>query len=195
MDERKVILHRRDGQGATSKYYKKRDGSFAVAIEIAPDVIEFGRLIAVPDRTVLDAYEDALGRARAALRAGVEAGDTLIALAVFEAAVDAALALLREGLRGARRHERARPRQDRRDPRRADLNAIEEMTSEHPREAIACLGARPSLRYELNGADGAIIERAIKRLELIIVELNKTEDLLNNAPFSFGKLTDDEAAS
>ena len=97
MDERKVILHRRDQQGGVRKYYKKRDGSFAVAIEIAPDVFEFGKLIAVPDRTVLDAYEDALGH-RAALRTGVEAGDTLIALAVFEAAVDAALALPREGL-------------------------------------------------------------------------------------------------
>jgi hypothetical protein len=105
MDERKVILHRRDGQGATRKYYKKKDGSLALVIEIETDVFEFGRLVAVPDRTVLDAYEDALGRARAALRAGVEAGDTFIALAVFEAAVDAATALLREGLDDASREE------------------------------------------------------------------------------------------
>ena len=70
--------------------------------------------------------------------------------------------------------------------------AIEEMTNEHPREAIHALEI--ILLEDLNGADGAIIERAIRRLELIIAEINKTEDLLNNAPFSFGKLTDDEAA-
>ena len=98
----KVIHRGRDGQGATRKYYRKKDSSLALAIEIAPGVIEFGKLIAVPDRTIVDAYEDAIGRSRAALRTGVEAGDTLIALAVFEAAVDAALALLREGLDASR---------------------------------------------------------------------------------------------
>ena len=60
-------------------------------------MIEFGKLVPVPDRTIIDAFEDALGRACAALRTGVEAGDTLIALAVFEAAQDEALTLLREG--------------------------------------------------------------------------------------------------
>jgi hypothetical protein len=93
----KVIYRRRGGQGATRKYYRKKDGSLALVIEIETDVFEFSRLVAVPDRTILDAYEDALRRARAALRTGVEAGDTLIAVA-FEAAVDAALGLLREAL-------------------------------------------------------------------------------------------------
>ena len=87
---------------ATRKYYRKKDGSLALAVEIAPGVIEFGKLIPVPDRTIIDAFEDALGRARAALRTGVEAGDTLIALAVFEAAQDEALTLLREGWDAAR---------------------------------------------------------------------------------------------
>ena len=54
------------------------------------------KLVVVPGRTILDAYEDALGRARAALRAGLDAGDTHNALAAFEATQDAALALLRE---------------------------------------------------------------------------------------------------
>ena len=61
------------GVQSARKRYRKRDGSWVIAISIAPNVIEFGKFIAVPDRTVLDAYEDALGRARAALRAGVEA--------------------------------------------------------------------------------------------------------------------------
>ena len=74
----KVIHRGRDGQGATRKYYRKKDGSLALAIEIAPDVIEFGKLITVRDRTILDAFEDALRRSRAALRAGIEAGDTLM---------------------------------------------------------------------------------------------------------------------
>ena len=95
MDTGKTSVSRRDGQGAR-KYYKKRDGSFAVVIEIATGVFEFGRLIAIPDRTILDGYEDALGRARARLRAGIAAGDTDNALAAFGAAQDAALALLRE---------------------------------------------------------------------------------------------------
>ena len=86
MDMGKVIHLRRDGQGATRKYYKKNDGSLALAVEIAPNAIEFGQLIVVPHRSILDAFEDALGRARGALRAGLEAGDTLIALAAFEAA-------------------------------------------------------------------------------------------------------------
>ena len=94
----KVIHRGRDGQGGLRKYYRKKDGSLALTIEIEPNVIEFGKLIAVPDRTIIDAFEDALRRSRAALRTGVEAGDTLIALAVFEVAVDAALTLLREGL-------------------------------------------------------------------------------------------------
>ena len=98
----KVIHRRRDGQGATRKYYRRKDGSLALAIEIAPGVIEFGRLVVVPRRTIIDAFEDALGQARAALRTGVEAGDTLIALAVFEAAQDAAVTLLREGWDAAR---------------------------------------------------------------------------------------------
>ena len=53
----------------------------------------------------LDGYQDAIRRARAALRAGITAGDTDNALAAFEAAQDAALALLREG---SIDHERAR---------------------------------------------------------------------------------------
>ena len=44
----KVIHRRRDGQGATRKYYRKKDGSLALAIEIAPGVIEFGRLVVSP---------------------------------------------------------------------------------------------------------------------------------------------------
>ena len=76
MDETKNNHRAADGQGATRKYYRKKDGSLAVAIEIGAGVFEFGRLVPVPDRTILDAYEDALGRARAALRAGIDAGDT-----------------------------------------------------------------------------------------------------------------------
>jgi hypothetical protein len=37
MDMGKVIHHRRDGQGATRKYYKENDGSLALAVEIAPN--------------------------------------------------------------------------------------------------------------------------------------------------------------
>jgi hypothetical protein len=99
MDEGKVIVRRRDGQGATRKYYRKKDGSLALVIEIGAGVFEFGRLVLIPSRTVLDAYEDALGRARAVLRAGIEAGDAQNALAIFEAAVDLALEALREALR------------------------------------------------------------------------------------------------
>ena len=105
LDVGKVIHRGRDGQGATRKYYRKKDGSLAVVIEIEAAVFEFGKLIAVPDRTIINAFEDALRRSRAALRTGVEAGDTLMALAVFEAAVDAALGLLREGLDDASREE------------------------------------------------------------------------------------------
>ena len=61
--------------------------------------LEFGRLVVVPSRTVLDGYQDAIGRACAALRAGIAAGDTDNALAAFEAAQDAALALLREAFK------------------------------------------------------------------------------------------------
>lgn len=93
----KVIHRGRDGQGAARKYYRKKDGSLALVIEIGAGVFEFGRLVAVPDRTILDAYEDALRRACAALRAGIDAGDTDKALAAFEAAAGAAQALLREG--------------------------------------------------------------------------------------------------
>ena len=82
---------------ATRKYYRKKDGSLAVVIEVGAGVFEFGRFVAVPDRTILDAYEDALRRACAALRAGIDAGDTDKALAAFEAAAGAAQALLREG--------------------------------------------------------------------------------------------------
>jgi hypothetical protein len=96
MDEGKFIVRRRDGQGATRKYYRKKDGTFAVAYEIAPNVVEFGRLIGIPDKTAIDVYESALWRARAALRAGIEADDAQNALAIFEAAVDAAFELLRE---------------------------------------------------------------------------------------------------
>jgi predicted RNase H-like HicB family nuclease len=98
VDGAKVIPHRSDGQGAR-KRYRKRDGSWVIAVELEPGVIEFGRLIAVRDRDVFDAYEDALARARAALRTGVDAGDAHNALAAFEATVDAALALLREALK------------------------------------------------------------------------------------------------
>jgi hypothetical protein len=88
----------RDAQSAR-KRHRKRDGSWVIAISIAPNVIEFGKLVVVPDRTILDAYEDALGRARAALRAGIEAGDIDNAIAIFEASVNAAFELLREALK------------------------------------------------------------------------------------------------
>jgi hypothetical protein len=94
----KVIHRGRDGQGATRKYYRKRDGSLALVIEIEADVFEFSRLVIIRDRTILDGFEDALKRARAALRASLVVGDADEALAVFEADTDAALAFLREGL-------------------------------------------------------------------------------------------------
>jgi hypothetical protein len=31
-----------------------------IAVELEPGVIEFGKLVVVPGRTILDAYEDAL---------------------------------------------------------------------------------------------------------------------------------------
>jgi hypothetical protein len=68
MDETRIIVCRPDLQGAR-KYYRKRDGSWAIAYELRPGVIKFGRLVSVPDRTALDHYEDALWRARAAFRA------------------------------------------------------------------------------------------------------------------------------
>lgn len=98
MDDVKGIVRRRDGQGAR-KYYRKRDGSWALAIELQPGVIEFGRLVLVPDKTALDAYESAVGRARKALRTVLDAGDGDNALAIFQAAVDAAFEALREALR------------------------------------------------------------------------------------------------
>ena len=96
MDGRKDTSHVADGQGALRKRYKKKDGSLAIVVELQPNVFEFGRLVLLPRRSVLDGYADALGRARAALKAGITAGDTDNALAAFEAAQDAALALLRE---------------------------------------------------------------------------------------------------
>ena len=60
--------------------------------------MEFGGLVIIRDRTILDAFGDALRRSRAALRAGIDAGNADEALAAFEAATGAALALLREGL-------------------------------------------------------------------------------------------------
>jgi hypothetical protein len=101
VDGNKVIHRRRDGQGATRKYYLKRDGSLALAVEIAPNVVEFGRLVAVPDRTPPDHYEDALWVARKALKTGLAAGEVDEALAIFEAALDAAFGVLREALREA----------------------------------------------------------------------------------------------
>ena len=97
MDGRKDTSHVADGQGALRKRrYKKKDGSLAIVVELQPNVFEFGRLVLLPRRTVLDGYQDAIGRARAALKAGITAGDADNALAAFEAAQDAALALLRE---------------------------------------------------------------------------------------------------
>jgi hypothetical protein len=97
VDRGRVIYRRHDGQGVR-KYYRKHDGSWVLARELQPGVIEFGRLVIIRDRTILDGFEDALNRARAALRAGLVAGDADEALAVFEANTDAALALLRESL-------------------------------------------------------------------------------------------------
>jgi hypothetical protein len=76
--------------------------------------------------------------------------------------------------------------------RDALIDAADEITSEHPREAIDALLA--VLGNDLSGADGAIIERTIKRLELLIFELSKVEDMLLEAPFSFGKLNDEDAS-
>ncbi len=59
MDGTRPSIYRSAGQDAR-KIYRKSDGTFAVAVEIAPNVIEFGRLVLVPDRTALDVYEDAL---------------------------------------------------------------------------------------------------------------------------------------
>ncbi len=101
----KVIHRGRDGQGGLRKYYRKKAGSLALTIEIEPNVIEFGRLVIIRDRTILDGFEDALKRARAALRASLVVGDADEAVAVFEADTDAALALLREGLGDASRDE------------------------------------------------------------------------------------------
>ena len=84
MDRVKTIVCRPGGQGAR-KLYKKRDGSWVLTCELQPGVIEFGRLVAVPDRTALDAYEDALWRTRAAFRGHLGAGDADDAFAVFEA--------------------------------------------------------------------------------------------------------------
>lgn len=98
MDGVKTIVCRPYEQGAR-KYYRKRDGSWALAYELEPDVIEFGRLVAVPDRTALDTYEDALWRARAAFRGHLGLSDVDDAFAVFEASVDAAFEALREALK------------------------------------------------------------------------------------------------
>ena len=60
MDGTRPSICRSAGQDAR-KIYRKSDGTFAVAVEFAPNVIEFGQLVLVPDRTTLDVYEDALG--------------------------------------------------------------------------------------------------------------------------------------
>jgi hypothetical protein len=70
--------------------------------------------------------------------------------------------------------------------------AAEEILNEHPCEAIDTLLA--VLGNDLTGADGAIIERAIQRLEVISSELRKVSDRLSEAPFSFGKLSDEDAS-
>ena len=105
MDKGKVIYRGRDGQGGLRKYYRKKDGSLALTIEIEPNVIEFGRLVIIRDRTILDGFEDALRRARAALRAGLVAGDQMRPSRSSRPTTDAALALLREGLGDASRDE------------------------------------------------------------------------------------------
>ena len=98
MDGTRPSICRSAGQDAR-KIYRKSDGTFAVAVETAPNVIEFGRLVLVPDRTALDVYEDALWRARKALKTGLGAGDVDEALAIFEAALDAAFEVLREAFK------------------------------------------------------------------------------------------------
>jgi hypothetical protein len=98
MDETRIIVCRPDLQGAR-KYYRKRDGSWAIAYELQPGVIKFGRLVSVPDRTALDHYEDALWRARAAFRGHLGASDVDSAFAVLEASVDAAPEALRQALK------------------------------------------------------------------------------------------------
>ena len=77
VDMGKVIHRGRDGQGGLRKYYRKKDGSLALTIEIEPNVIEFGRLVIIRDGTILDGFEDALKRARAALRASLVVGDLM----------------------------------------------------------------------------------------------------------------------
>ena len=76
--------------------------------------------------------------------------------------------------------------------RDALIDAADEITSEHPREAIYALEI--VLTEDLSGADKAIIERAIQRLELISSELRKVSDRLSEAPFSFGKLSDEDGS-
>jgi hypothetical protein len=98
MDGTRPSICRSAGQDAR-KIYRKSNGTFAVAVEIAPNVIEFGRLVLVPDRTALDVYEDALRRARKALKTGLGASDVDAALAIFEAALDAAFEVLREAFK------------------------------------------------------------------------------------------------
>ena len=71
----KTIICRSAGARRAQVFTESPTASFAVAVEIAPNVIEFGRLVLVPDRTALDVYEDALWRARKALKTGLGAGD------------------------------------------------------------------------------------------------------------------------
>jgi hypothetical protein len=99
MDRVERIFSRGAGQGAQT-CYRRRDGGLMLAVEVTPGIIELGRLTLVPDRTALSTYEDTVGRARAAFRDDLAASGVDVALAILEAAIDAAFERLREALRG-----------------------------------------------------------------------------------------------